>query len=87
MDLITSVFFFIFVIILLISGWIFFHDAFSIQEVSFTEWGIQYWPAKFSLSLGATLLLIQGVVQLAKDIAVVIRPDMAELDTEVRPEG
>ena len=87
MDLITSVFFFIFMLTLLITGWIFFKDAFDVQEVSFTEWGIQYWPVKFALPLGAILLMLQGIAQLAKDIAVVVRPESAELDTEVRPEG
>ncbi|KPK40904.1 MAG: hypothetical protein AMJ69_00630 [Gammaproteobacteria bacterium SG8_47] len=87
LDVISSTFFFIFVITLLVTGWIFFHDAFSIKEVSFTEWAIQYWPIKFALPLGAVLLMIQGVAQLLKDIAVALRPDVAELDTAVRPEG
>jgi len=87
MDLITSVFFFIFVVTLLITGWIFFNDAFRIHEVSFTEWAVPYWPVKFALPLGAVLLLIQGIAQLVKDIAVVMQPADMALDTEVRPEG
>jgi TRAP-type mannitol/chloroaromatic compound transport system permease small subunit len=87
MDVVTSLFFFIFVATLLGTGWIFFHDAFQVGEVSFTEWAIQYWPIKFALPLGAVLLLLQGIAQLAKDIAVALRPQSAELDTEVRPEG
>ena len=87
MDVITSMFFFIFVLTLLVTGWIFFHDAFSIREVSFTEWGIQYWPVKFVLPLGAVLLLLQGISQLVKDVAVAVRPESAELETSVRPEG
>ncbi len=87
MDLITSVFFFIFVVTLLVTGWIFFHDAFSIREVSFTEWGIQYWPVKLALPAGAVLLLLQGIAQLAKDILMVMQPQGLELITTVRPEG
>jgi TRAP-type mannitol/chloroaromatic compound transport system permease small subunit len=87
MDVITSVFFFIFMITLLATGWIFFYDSFSINEVSFTEWAIQYWPIKFALPLGAVLLLAQGISQLAKDIAALRRPDIVDLDTEIRPEG
>ncbi len=68
-DLITSVFFFIFTVTLLVTGWIFFHDAWSAQEVSFTEWGIQYYPVKFALPLGAVLLLLQGIVRLFNDVA------------------
>ncbi len=67
-DLITSIFFFIFVLTLLVSGWIFFYDSFSINEVSFTEWGIQYYPVKFALPLGAFLILLQGIARLAEDI-------------------
>jgi TRAP-type mannitol/chloroaromatic compound transport system permease small subunit len=85
-DIITSVFFFIFVLTLLTTGWIFFHDAFEVQEVSFTEWGVQYWPVKFALPLGAALLLIQGVAQLVKDIAAVRNPAIP-LEAETRPEG
>ncbi len=87
LDLVTSIFFFTFMLTLLVTGWIFFHDAFSIQEVSFTEWGIQYWPVKFALPLGAALLLFQGVAQLVKDITVVVHPQAVDLNTSVRPEG
>lgn len=67
-DLLTSVFFFIFVITLLVTGWTFFKDSFSVREVSFTEWGIQYYPIKLSIAAGALLLLLQGLAQLLNDI-------------------
>lgn len=69
-DVVTSVFFFIFTSTLLGTGWIFFNDAFYASEVSFTEWGIQYWPVKFAIPLGALLILVQGLARLAKDILV-----------------
>ena len=87
LDVISSTFFFIFVVTLLVTGWIFFNDAFSIQEVSNSEWHIQYWPIKFALPLGAVLLLLQGIAQLAKDIAVAMDPGVADLDNAIRPEG
>lgn len=86
-DLFTSIFFFIFVLTLLVTGWTFFHDSYAVGEVSFTEWAIQYWPIKFALPLGAMLLLLQGIAQLLKDIKVVIDPSSLELKTDVRPEG
>lgn len=86
-DIFSSIFFFIFTISLLVTGWIFFHDSFEVGEVSFTEWGIQYWPIKFALPLGAALLLLQGVAQLLNDIAAFLHPDEVILDTEIRPEG
>lgn len=86
-DVFTSIFFFIFMFTLLVTGWTFFHDSFEVKEVSFTEWAIQYWPIKLVLPIGAVFLLIQGVAQLIKDITVAIEPSRAELDTETRPEG
>ena len=38
-------------------------------EHSFTEWGIQYWPVKLTMPVGAALLLLQGIARLiAKDV-------------------
>ena len=67
-DLVTSVFFFIFTVTLLVTGTIFVADAISVWEVSFTEWSIQYWPVKCSITIGALLLVLQGVAKLIRDI-------------------
>ena len=67
-DLLTSVFFYIFMFSLLVSGWTFFMDSFSVREVSFTEWGIQYYPIKLSLAAGSLLLILQGTSRLLNDI-------------------
>ena len=86
-DVFTSIFFFIFMVTLLVTGWTFFHDSYEVGEVSFTEWAIHYWPVKLALPIGAVLLLVQGAAQLAKDVAVAINPSLADLETHVRPEG
>ena len=67
-DLIGSVFFFIFIGTMAWTGWIFAADADPRHEVSFTEWGIQYWPVKLTIPLGAALLLLQGIARLIKDV-------------------
>jgi len=67
-DLATSIFFFIFIVALLTSGWTFFMDSYQVREVSFTEWGIQYYPVKLSIALGALLLLLQGIARVLNDI-------------------
>jgi TRAP-type mannitol/chloroaromatic compound transport system permease small subunit len=72
-DIFTSVFFFIFTITMAWTGWRFAADAVSNRETSFTEWGIQYWPVKIMLPLGAALIVLQGVSKLVKDIAFVTR--------------
>lgn len=86
-DVITSFFFFVFMATLLVTGYIFFNDSLQVSEVSFTEWAVQYWPIKFAIPLGAALLMLQGVAQLVKDIAVLMGNDSVDLHTEVRPEG
>jgi TRAP-type mannitol/chloroaromatic compound transport system permease small subunit len=67
-DVIGSLFFFIFVGTMLWTGWTFAGDAVRGGEVSFTEWGIQYWPVKLTIPIGAALLLLQGIARLIKDI-------------------
>ena len=66
-------FFFIFIGTLLVTGWRFAADAVNFGEHSFTEWGIQYWPVKLTMPIGAALLLLQGVAKLIKDVLLVTR--------------
>ena len=72
-DIITSVFFFIFVGTLLVTSYRFAADAIGNDEHSFTEWAVQYWPVKLMMPIGAGLLLLQGVAKLIKDIVFVAR--------------
>jgi TRAP-type mannitol/chloroaromatic compound transport system permease small subunit len=70
-DIITSVFFFIFILTMTWTGARFALDAVNNGEVSFTEWGIQYWPVKLMLPIGAALMALQGLSKLIKDIVFV----------------
>ena len=70
-DVVTSVFFFIFAGTLFVTGWRFAMDSVGVGEVSFTEWGIQYWPVKLTMVIGAILILLQGLAQLMRDIAII----------------
>ena len=72
-DVISSVFFFIFTITLLWTGWRFAADAVANRESSFTECGIQYWPVKLTMPIGAALIILQGVSKLIKDILILTR--------------
>ncbi|MCB8838212.1 TRAP transporter small permease subunit [Aurantimonas sp. VKM B-3413] len=69
-DILTSVFFFIFAGVLLATGWIFAADATRVNEVSFTEWQLAYWPFKWAIVVGAALIVLQGVAKLAQDFRV-----------------
>ncbi|WP_135506229.1 TRAP transporter small permease subunit [Roseovarius aestuariivivens] len=70
-DLFTSIFFFIFAGTLLVTGWIFAMDATVVDEVSFSEWQIAYWPFKWAIVVGAVLLILQGIAKLARDLMTV----------------
>ena len=72
-DIITSVFFFIFIGVLFWTSWRFAADAINNDEHSFTEWGVQYWPIKLMMPIGAGLLFLQGVAKLVKDITFLSR--------------
>ncbi len=69
-NVLTSIFFFIFCIVLFWTGWVFAMDSMAVWEVSFTEWAIQYWPVKLTLSAGAVLLMLDGISKLTKDLIV-----------------
>ncbi len=70
-DLITSIFFFIFAIALIGTSWIFAADAVRVWEVSFTEWAIQYWPVKITMILGSVMLFMQGFARLVKEVVII----------------
>ena len=72
-DIVSSVFFFIFTLTMLWTGWRFAGDAVQNGETSFTEWGVQYWPVKLTIPIGAALIVLQGVSKLVKDILIVTR--------------
>lgn len=67
-DLITSSVFFIFTGVLLVTGVVFASQAVDVMEKSFTEWEIEYWPAKIIIVVGAVLLLLQGIARLIRDV-------------------
>lgn len=72
-DIVTSVFFFIFIGTMLWTGARFALDAIQFDEHSFTEWGVQYWPIKLAIPVGAALILLQGICKLLKDILIISR--------------
>lgn len=77
-DLLTSIFFFIFAGTLLVTGFIFSMDAIEQNEVSFTEWAVHYWPVKCVIVVGSILLIFQGLSTVLKDIAILAGPSEKE---------
>lgn len=72
-DVLSSFFFFVFTLTILVTGWRFAADAIAFGETSFTEWGIQYWVVKLALPVGAALIVLQGLARLLKDLAILAR--------------
>lgn len=70
-DMITSIFFFIFTGAMLWTGTQFAADSISVWEVSFTEWAVHYWVVKLAIPLGAALILLQGIADLLRNLAVI----------------
>jgi TRAP-type mannitol/chloroaromatic compound transport system permease small subunit len=75
------VFLFPFTLVHLWYGFDYFLRSFSSGETSTHAGGLIFWPAKLVLMLGFTLLLLQGVSELLKRLAI-IRGDM-EREVEV----
>jgi TRAP-type mannitol/chloroaromatic compound transport system permease small subunit len=78
MDIFTSVFFFIFALALLGTSWTFFVNSYDMGERTMETWGIQHWPVKGMMVLGALLILLAGVSKLVKDIRLFIRMGRTE---------
>lgn len=70
-DIVSSVFFFIFTMTMLWTGWRFAADSVRNMETSFSEWSVQYWPVKLAIPIGAALIVLQGVSKLIKDIVLI----------------
>ncbi|MBX9646778.1 MAG: TRAP transporter small permease subunit [Xanthobacteraceae bacterium] len=64
-------------VVMIITGGPFFMRSYEIQEQSGNAGGLPQWPAKSLIIIGFTLLLIQGVSELIKRVAVMrgIIPD------------
>lgn len=78
LDIFTSLFFFIFVIALVGTSWRFFADSYAMGERTMETWGIQHWPVKGMMLLGAILIGLAGLSKLIKDIRLYRRLGAAQ---------
>ena len=73
LDLITFILFLLpFCSILMWKGWGLFTYSFGLREISISDWGPPLWPIKFTIPLGAFLILLQGVGNFISDIYTAI---------------
>lgn len=70
MDILTSIFFFVFALALIWTSWTFMLSSIEMKEVSLETWGIQYWPIKVMMFVGSVLIFLAGVSKLVTDVLV-----------------
>lgn len=71
-DIITSMMFFAFIGGVLYFGGSMAYDSISFWEHSQSAWNPPVWPIKLMIPVGATLLLLQGIVKIMQDIATAL---------------
>jgi len=67
-DLVTSVFFFIFIGLLIWKGWELAWRAFLLGERTDSAWHPLVWPVRMLMPVGAFLVLLQGLAKFIRDI-------------------
>ncbi len=73
LDLISSLFFFLFCGVLLWQGIGFASKSVMMAETSGTPWNPPIYFLKIAIPLGALLILLQGVAKFIRDLSIVIR--------------
>ena len=68
MDLVTFIFVFIFLGVLVWKGWEFAWRAFQLSERTDSAWGPLLWPTKLIIPIAAFLMLLQGLAKFVRDI-------------------
>ncbi len=81
-DILTSILFFAFAVVLLWQGWLFAYEAIEKLETSQSAWNPSIWMFKAMIPVGAALLLLQGIVKLIQDIMIAAG---YELPADLRP--
>ena len=69
-DILTSLLFFAFMLVLLKEGWEMAEDAVARMERSHSAWNPPLWPLKLTVPIGAALLFLQGLAKLIEDAAI-----------------
>lgn len=82
-DVVTSVLFFLFIGALLYFGSSLAYESMEFWERSQSAWNPPIWPVKLMIPVGAFLILLQGIVKLARDICIALDiplPDGLQLE-------
>jgi len=66
-DLVTSVFFFLFYATLIWKGWEYFYESWQFNETTMTSWRPVVYPIKLFIFVSAVLMILTGVAKLIRD--------------------
>lgn len=69
--LMAPVFFFV-TVVLVVTCWLYFFDSYDRGEQASTLFAPPLWPIKFFMPLGSVLLLLQGLVNLIRDLRIAL---------------
>jgi TRAP-type mannitol/chloroaromatic compound transport system permease small subunit len=69
-DLVTALFFFVFIISMIWFGWREAWSAFELRQATESAWGPPIYPIKFIIPIGAFLLFLQGIAKFIRDIRI-----------------
>ena len=72
-DLITSIFFFLFCGVLLWTGSEFALRSLKALETSYTPWDPPLYPIKLTIPIGVTMILLQGIAKFSRDLLIVLK--------------
>lgn len=86
-DVVTSVFFFAFTIVVLVEGQDMAREAIARWEHSHSAWNPPVWPLRLCVPIGASLLILQGVVKLIDDLAILFGSDPQQEANRAGTEG
>lgn len=73
LDVITSVLFFLFVLVVVWKGWEFAYESFEEGKRSSEAMGWPLYPSQMMIPIGGLLLGLQGVAKLCRDIVILVR--------------
>jgi len=80
LDVITSLFFFLFIIVIVWKGWQFAYDSFVQGKHSSQAMGWPLYPSQMVIPAGGFLIGIQGLAKLCKNIITLIKGQDLEKD-------
>ena len=66
-DIITSVFFFLFYVTLIWKGWEYFYESWQFKEITQTSWRPIVYPIKMFIPLSAGLIVLTGIAKTIRD--------------------